>query len=74
MVVVSEADKVPPACDGNLVGHLHVCSFCLLRLDLTLQPIKVLYEARTGSHMGGSEFRVYSSLQQQTVASPRDQI
>jgi len=31
MVVVSEADKVPPACDGNLVGHL--CSFCLLRRD-----------------------------------------
>jgi hypothetical protein len=38
MVAVSEAGKVPPACDGNLVGHLF--SFCLLRRDLTLRPIE----------------------------------
>ena len=56
MVAVSEADKVPPACDGNLVGHLF--SFCLLRRDLTLRPIEVLYEAVLGA----------------TWASPRDQI
>ena len=58
MVVVSEADKVPPACDGNLVGHL--CSFCLLRRDLTLpvRPIEELYEAVLGA----------------TWESPRDQI
>mgnify|MGYP007114530933 CR=1 FL=1 len=47
MVAVSEAGKVPPACDGNLVGHL--CSFCLLRRDLTLRPIEVLYEAVLGA-------------------------
>ena len=40
MVAVSEADEVPPACDGNLVGHL--CSFCLLRRGLTLRPIEEL--------------------------------
>jgi hypothetical protein len=56
MVAVSEADKVPPACDGNLVGHLF--SFCLLRRDLTLRPIEVLYEVVLGA----------------TWASPRDQI
>ena len=56
MVAVSEADKVPPACDGNLVGHL--CSFCLLRRDLTLRPIEELYEAVLGA----------------TWESPRDQI
>ena len=43
MVAVSEAGKVPSACDGNLVGNL--CSFCLLRRDRTLWPIEVLYEA-----------------------------
>ena len=56
MVAVSEADKVPPACDGNLVGHLF--SFCLLRHDLTLGPIEVLYEA----------------VLEATWASPRDQM
>jgi hypothetical protein len=51
MVAVSEADKVPPACDGNLVGHL--CSFCLLRRDRTLRPIEVLYEAVLGATCDG---------------------
>ena len=44
MVAVSEAGKVPPACDGNLVGHL--CSFCLLRRDRTLRPISKFYMKR----------------------------
>ena len=39
-MAVSEAGKVPPACDGNFVGHLF--SFCLLRRDLTLRPIEEL--------------------------------
>ena len=58
MVAVSEAGKVPPACDGNLVGHLCVLVLLALRRDLTLRPIEVLYEAVLGA----------------TWASPRDQM